>query len=91
MDPAQIETLVRRLVANPHDEAALTEAHQAGTRDPQAYAGLLERVGTATTDPMFAAHWFSEAANVWVSLLTLLSWLVAETISRLWRRGRRKS
>jgi len=28
MDPSQIDVLVQRLVANPHDEEALTAAHQ---------------------------------------------------------------
>jgi len=60
-----METLIQRLVANPHDEEALAYAHRAGTQDPRAYAVLLEKVGTATTDPAYAAHWLSEAANVW--------------------------
>lgn len=60
-----METLIQRLVANPHDEEALAYAHRAGTQDPRAYAILLEKVGTATTDPAYAAHWLSEAANVW--------------------------
>src|SRR6185437_7439224 len=49
----------------PHDEEALAYAHRAGTQDPRAYAILLEKVGAATTDPAYAAHWLSEAANVW--------------------------
>ncbi len=65
MDPREIETLIQRLVANPHDEEALNYAHRAGTQDPRSYAMLLERVGTATPDPAYAAHWLSEAANVW--------------------------
>ena len=32
MDPSQIDALVQRLVANPHDEEALAYAHQAGGR-----------------------------------------------------------
>ncbi|MFT3773123.1 MAG: hypothetical protein QM820_47690 [Minicystis sp.] len=60
-----METLIQRLVANPHDEEALAYAHRAGTVDPRAYAILLEKVGQATTDPAYAAHWLSEAANVW--------------------------
>jgi tetratricopeptide (TPR) repeat protein len=60
-----METLIQRLVANPHDEEALAYAHRAGTQDPRAYAILLEKVGAATTDPAYAAHWLSEAANVW--------------------------
>src|SRR5262245_56501997 len=65
MDPREMETLIQRLVANPHDEEALNYAHRAGTQDPRSYAMLLERVGTATPDPAYAAHWLSEAANVW--------------------------
>ncbi|MFO0758319.1 MAG: hypothetical protein U0359_17635 [Byssovorax sp.] len=60
-----METLIQRLVANPHDEEALAYAHRAGTQDPRSYAILLEKVGGATTDPAYAAHWLSEAANVW--------------------------
>jgi Tfp pilus assembly protein PilF len=69
MDPSQIDVLVQRLVANPHDEEALTAAHQSGTADPKSYALLLERVGTQTRDPAYAAHWMSEAANVWATTL----------------------
>src|SRR3954462_2593230 len=65
MDPREMETLIQRLVANPHDEEALAYAHRAGTVDPRSYAILLEKVGQATTDPAYAAHWLSEAANVW--------------------------
>ncbi len=65
MDPRQIEALVARLVANPHDQEALGYAHQAGAADPMVYATVLERVGGSTTDPAFAAHWLSEAANVY--------------------------
>jgi tetratricopeptide (TPR) repeat protein len=65
MDPRETETLIQRLVANPHDEEALAYAHRAGTQDPRAYAILLEKVGAATSDPAYAAHWLSEAANVW--------------------------
>ena len=60
-----MEMLIQRLVANPHDEEALAYAHRAGTVDPRSYAILLERVGQASTDPAYAAHWLSEAANVW--------------------------
>jgi len=60
-----METLIQRLVANPHDEEALAYAHRAGQQDPRSYAILLEKVGSATTDPAYAAHWLSEAANVW--------------------------
>ena len=57
--------LIQRLVANPHDEEALAYAHRAGTHDPRSYAMLLEKVGQQTADPVYAAHWLSEAANVW--------------------------
>ncbi|HEY3818613.1 MAG TPA: hypothetical protein VGL81_15670 [Polyangiaceae bacterium] len=69
MDPSQIDALVQRLVANPHDEEALSYAHQAGAADPKSYALLLERVGAETRDPAYASHWLSEAANVWSTTL----------------------
>jgi tetratricopeptide (TPR) repeat protein len=69
MEASQIDSLVQRLVANPHDEEALTRAHQAGASDPKSYALLLERVGTETRDPAYASHWLSEAANVWSTTL----------------------
>jgi hypothetical protein len=69
MDPSQIDALVQRLVANPHDEEALAYAHQAGGADPKSYAFLLEKVGAETHDPGYAAHWLSEAANVWSTTL----------------------
>src|ERR1700722_2583516 len=69
MDPSQIDTLVQRLVENPHDEEALAYAHQAGAADPKSYALLLERVGGETRDPSYASHWLSEAANVWSTTL----------------------
>jgi tetratricopeptide (TPR) repeat protein len=65
MDPHEMETLIQRLVANPHDEQALAYAHHAGAQDPRSYAALLEKVGALTVDPSYAAHWLSEAANVW--------------------------
>jgi hypothetical protein len=65
MDSREMETLVQRLVHNPHDQDAIRQAHSAGTRDPKSYAMLLEKVGTATADPAFACHWLTEAANVW--------------------------
>ncbi len=68
MDPRDRETLVSRLIANPHDEAALNRAHEAGTEDPQSYAALLEQVGQGTPDPAHAAHWFGQAADVWETL-----------------------
>ncbi|HVZ37236.1 MAG TPA: hypothetical protein VG963_32660, partial [Polyangiaceae bacterium] len=64
-----IETLVRRLVENPHDQAAITQAHRSGQSDPRVYAGLLERVGKETQEPSLASHWYTEAANVWVTSL----------------------
>jgi Tfp pilus assembly protein PilF len=69
MDPAQIDTLVQRLLANPHDEEALSSAHQAGASDPKSYALFLERVGAETVDAAYASHWLSEAGNVWSSTL----------------------
>jgi Tfp pilus assembly protein PilF len=69
MESGQIETIVQRLVVNPHDEDALATAHQAGAADPKSYALLLERVGTETRDPSYASHWLSEAANVWSTTL----------------------
>ncbi len=60
-----METLIQRLVANPHDEEALAYAHREGTSDPRSYAIMLEKVGEATPDSSYAAHWLSEAANVW--------------------------
>ncbi len=69
MDPSQIDSLVHRLVANPHDEEALSFAHHAGASDPKSYALLLERVGVETRDAGYASHWLSEAANVWSTTL----------------------
>lgn len=69
MDPSEMDALVERLVANPHDEEALAVAHQSGHSDPTAYATLLEKVGGLTSDPSYAAHWLSEAANVWLVTL----------------------
>jgi hypothetical protein len=68
MDPAQFESLVGRLVNDPHDANALAEAHHAGQHDPSSYAALLEQVAVRTTDAAFSAHWFNEAAMVWQSL-----------------------
>ncbi len=65
MEASQIDALVQRLLANPHDEEALAYAHQAGAADPKSYALLLERVGSESRDPAYASHWLSEAANVW--------------------------
>src|ERR1041384_3406689 len=69
MDSREMEALVQRLVQNPHDQDAITQAHAAGQRDPRSYAMLLEKVGTATSDPAFASHWLTEAANVWTTSL----------------------
>jgi Tfp pilus assembly protein PilF len=69
MDSRDMETLIQRLVLNPHDEEALRFAHQAGGADPRAYAVLLEQVGERTTDPAYAAHWLNEAAAVWATTL----------------------
>jgi len=69
MDPREMETLVQRLVQNPHDQETINVAHQAGQSDPRSYATLLEKVGTATSDPAFACHWLTEAANVWSTTL----------------------
>jgi cellulose synthase operon protein C len=69
MDPTQADSLAQRLVANPHDEDALSHAHQAGASDPRSYALLLERVGAETHDAAYASHWLSEAANVWSTTL----------------------
>jgi tetratricopeptide (TPR) repeat protein len=69
MDRAEVDRLVQRLIENPHDEEALGYAHQAGEADPKAYAMMLERVGSETRDPAYAAHWLAEAANVWSTTL----------------------
>jgi len=69
MDRAEIDRLIQRLVENPHDEESLAYAHQAGEADPKSYAMLLERVGSDTRDPAYAAHWLAEAANVWSTTL----------------------
>ncbi|MFO0665837.1 MAG: hypothetical protein U0174_17930 [Polyangiaceae bacterium] len=44
-------------------------AHQEGEEDPKGYATLLERVGTDSRDPAYAAHWLSESAHVWMSVI----------------------
>ena len=64
-----MESLVRRLVENPHDQAAIAQAHRSGQSDPRVYATLLERVGKETHEPSLASHWYTEAANVWVTSL----------------------
>ena len=64
-----MEALVQRLVQNPHDQEAIAYAHHAGQSDPKWYAMLLERVGTATSDPAFASYWLTQAADVWTTTL----------------------
>jgi cellulose synthase operon protein C len=64
-----MENLVRRLIDNPHDQVAITQAHRSGQSDPRVYAALLERVGKETREPSLASHWYTEAANVWVTSL----------------------
>jgi hypothetical protein len=65
----EMEHLVRRLIDNPHDQVAITQAHRSGQSDPRVYAALLERVGKETREPSLASHWYTEAANVWVTSL----------------------
>jgi tetratricopeptide (TPR) repeat protein len=67
MDAREMESLTKRLIQNPHDQEALLAAHQAGQADPASYAMFLEKVGNGTTDPTFACHWLTEAANVWLA------------------------
>ncbi|MBN2191463.1 MAG: hypothetical protein JW751_01500, partial [Polyangiaceae bacterium] len=69
MDLRDMEALVQRLVQNPHDQEAIAYAHHAGQSDPKWYAMLLERVGTATSDPAFASYWLTQAADVWTTTL----------------------
>lgn len=69
MDAREMDALVQRLVQNPHDQEAIMYAHRQGQADPRSYAMLLEKVGTATSDPMLASHWLTEAANVWITSL----------------------
>src|SRR5688572_18413016 len=69
MDPRQMESLVQRLVQNPHDQEAITFAHQAGQSDPQSSWEVLGQVGKSTPDPAFARHRLAEAANVWSTSL----------------------
>lgn len=67
MDPRHQEALIQRLISNPHDQAAIAEAHAAGQQDPEGYGKLLERVGLGTPEPALASHWLNEAANVWMT------------------------
>ncbi len=69
MDPRQLDALAQRLAQNPQDTEALNAAYQHGQADPRGYAVFLEKVAAASTDPLYAAHWFSEAANVWTASL----------------------
>lgn len=69
MDSREIESIVGRLIQNPHDHEALTTAHQAGQTDPKLYATILERVGNGNSDPALACYWLTEAANVWTAAL----------------------
>ena len=69
MDSREMEALVQRLVQNPHDQEAITYAHQAGQSDPSSYAMLLQKVGTATSDPTFASYWLTQAADVYSTTL----------------------
>lgn len=69
MDASELESLVARLVENPHDAEALAYAHAQGESDPKAYAVFLERVGNDSPDPAYAAHWLAESANVWATTL----------------------
>ena len=70
MDSREIESVVGRLIQNPHDHEALTMAHQAGQSDPKVYATILERVGNGSSDPALACYWLTEAANVWSTALS---------------------
>ena len=70
MDSREIESVVGRLIQNPHDNEALTMAHQAGQSDPKIYATILERVGNGSSDPTLACYWLTEAANVWSTALS---------------------
>ena len=70
MDPRQLDALAQRLAQNPQDTEALNAAYQHGQTDPRGYAVFLEKVAAASTDPLYAAHWFSEAANVWTASLS---------------------
>lgn len=67
MDARQQEALIQRLISNPHDQAAIAEAHAGGQSDPEAYATILEKVGLGTPEPALASHWLNEAANVWIT------------------------
>ena len=55
MDFRNLERLVERLVANPHDEEALAQAYDVSASDLPSYADLLERVGAQTVDPVLSS------------------------------------
>lgn len=61
----QFQKLLMRLQEHPHDDDALSEAHQLGGADPHGYVELLERLGREASQPPTGAHWLSEAAEVW--------------------------
>lgn len=69
MDPRQLDSLAQRLAQNPQDSEALNAAYQHGQADPRGYAVFLEKVAAASVDPLYAAHWYSESANVWIASL----------------------
>ena len=68
MDP-RLDALAQRLAQNPQDAEALNAAYQHGQTDPRGYAMFLEKVAKDSRDPVYAAHWFSEAATVWTASL----------------------
>ena len=70
MDPRQLEVLAKRLGQNPGDAEALNEAYSHGQTDPRGYAVFLEKAGASSVEPENAAHWYVEAAHVWLSSLS---------------------
>src|SRR5690606_9300059 len=68
MDP-RLDALAQRLAQNPQDAEALNAAYQHGQTDPRGYAMFLEKVAKDSRDPVYAAHWFREAATVWTASL----------------------
>jgi hypothetical protein len=69
LTPTEAEVLLRRLVANPFDEEALSTAHRATVTDPAGRAMLLERIAAATRDNQVACHWLSQAEAIWSGTL----------------------
>jgi hypothetical protein len=69
LTPTEAEGLLRRLVANPFDEDALSTAHRATMTDPAGRAMLLERIAAATRDSDVACHWLSQAEAIWSDTL----------------------